>query len=317
MILGEQLARAHPDAQPAAVAVGTFDGVHLGHRRLLAALCDEARSRRLRSVALTFRQQPRSVVRPGMPFSYLCEFEERLQLLREVGTDTVAVVNFDESIRRLSAEQFLTALQSALKMRVMVLGPGARQGHDQLDSPALQALGARIGFDVVSAPLATLDGAPVSSSAVRRALAEGRVQDAARMLGRAFSLTGPVIAGDRRGRELGFPTANLGPFAHATLPMDGIYATWAHLDGTRHMSATSIGVRPTFGQQNERRVEAYILDFAQDIYGRSLRLEFVERLRGEVAYSGPGPLAEQIKKDVAQARAILSTVPSPAGRGSG
>ena len=303
--LGQRLAAANPSGRPAAVAVGTFDGVHMGHRKLLGLVRDEARARGLASIAFTFRQQPRSIIRPDLPFSYLCELDERLELLRGLGLDALAVVDFDEDVRRLSAEQFLSIVKGALKLRLLVLGPNAKQGHDQLGGDALRDLGRRLGFDVISAEPAVVDGERVSSSAIRKALAEGRVGGAAAMLGRRFSLTGDVLPGDRRGRELGFPTANLGPFAHATVPMDGIYATWAWLDGDRHMAATSIGVRPTFGQGNERRVEAYILDFEGDIYGRRLRLEFVERLRGEVGYTGPGPLIEQIKKDVALTRAVL------------
>jgi riboflavin kinase/FMN adenylyltransferase len=168
-----------------------------------------------------------------------------------------------------------------------------------------------MGFEVIAAQPAVVNGVVVHSTNIREALATGRVEDAAALLGRPFSLTGTVQSGDGRGREIGFPTANLGPFAHATVPMDGIYATWARLgggppDGERHMAATSIGVRPTFGRGNERRVEAYILDFSGDIYGQKLRLEFAKRLRGEVAYSGVGPLVEQIRKDVEQTRVILS-----------
>ena len=326
MTLEQELAAANPAGRSAAVAVGTFDGVHLGHQKLLSVLKEEARRRGLVSVALTFRQQPRSVVRPDVPFSYLCELYERLELLRGLGLDALAVVDFAEPVRRLSAEQFLSLLQRTLGLKLLVLGPNARQGHDQMNAAGLRGLGARLGFDVVSAAAASAGGEQVSSTSVRRALAEGRVRDAAALLGRPFSLTGPVLPGDRRGRELGFPTANLGPFANATVPMDGIYATWAYLGGERHMAATSIGVRPTFGQGNERRVEAYILDFERDLYGSRLRLEFVERLRGEAAYPGPGPLIEQIRKDVAQTREVLgksprhpalSTSPLPAGEGEG
>jgi riboflavin kinase/FMN adenylyltransferase len=314
-----RLRRANPAGIPAAVAVGTFDGVHLGHQKLLGTLRDAAREGGLRSVAIAFRQQPRSVIRPDVPFSYLCELDERVSLLRGLGLDAVCDVEFDDAVRRLTAEQFMGLLRSSLNMRLLVLGPGARQGHDQLDAAGIREAGLRLGFRVMTVEPALLGGLPVSSSAIRKALAEGRVDDAGALLGRPFSLTGAVLPGDRRGRELGFPTANLGPFAHATVPMDGIYATWARLDGERsgerRMAATSIGVRPTFGRGNERRVEAYILDFSGDIYGQRLRLEFVKRLRGEVAYAGVGPLVEQIRKDVEQTRAVLSSNSSPAGRG--
>lgn len=297
------------------VAVGTFDGVHLGHRKLLRTVREEAARRGIASVGVTFRQQPRSVVRPGVPFSYLCDFDERMAILGSLGLDAVAPLDFDDSVRFLSAAQFLGCLRSVLNMQVLVLGPGARQGHDQVDAPGLAALGRELGFEVLSLGPAVLNGQPVSSTAIRAALADGKVEDAARLLGRRFALTGTVLPGDRRGRELGFPTANLGPFAHATVPRDGIYATWAHLSGAnghaeRHMAATSIGVRPTFGQDNERRVEAYILDFGRDIYGMTLRLEFVRRLRDEAAYTGPGLLIEQIRRDVEQTREILTKVAS-------
>jgi riboflavin kinase/FMN adenylyltransferase len=303
--LEEKLADANPAGLPAVVAVGTFDGVHLGHRALLGRVRNEARRRGMVSIAVVFRQQPRSVIRPDVPFSYLCELDERLELLRGLGLDSIVVTDFDESVRYLTAEQFLSALQRTLKLKLLVLGPKARQGHDQLEAPALRALGRQLNFEVATVEPAALGDVQVSSTSIRKALAEGRAGAAAALLGRPFSLTGPVLPGDGRGRGLGFPTANLGPFAHATVPMDGIYATWAWLEGKRHMAATSVGVRPTFGQGNERRVEAYILDFAQDIYGRRLRLEFVERLRGELAFPGPELLVEQMKKDVAQTRDIL------------
>lgn len=313
MTLEQELAAANPAGRPSAVAVGTFDGVHLGHQQLLRVLREEARRRGLVSIALAFRQQPRSVVRPDVPFSYLCELDERLELLRSLGLDALAVADFAEPVRKLSAEEFISLLQRTLGLKLLVLGPGARQGHDQMGAASLRTLGARLGFDVVTAAAASAGGEQVSSTSVRRALAQGRVRDAAALLGRPFSLTGVVLPGDRRGRDLGFPTANLGPFAHATVPMDGIYATWAYLGGApggeRRMAATSIGVRPTFGQGNERRVEAYILDFNRDLYGSRLRLEFIERLRSEAAYSGPGPLTEQIRKDVAQTREVLGRSP--------
>ncbi len=313
--LRQELRASNPTGLPAAVTVGTFDGVHLGHQALLGTLRDQSKRRGLRSVAICFRQQPRSVVQPGLPFSYLCELEERLALLRTLGLDCVCDVSFDDRVRPLTAEQFLGLLKSELNLKLLVMGPNAKQGHDQLGTVELQALGARMGFETLVTQPAHAGGSPVSSSAIRRALAEGSVEVAAALLGRPFSLTGTVLPGDRRGHELGFPTANLGPFAHATVPKDGIYATWAYLDGAlgqhgnstgaRHMAATSIGVRPTFGRGNERRVEAYILDFSKDIYGAAMRLEFVKRLRDEVAYAGLQPLIEQIRKDVEATRTVL------------
>ncbi len=308
MTLIEQLSDANCGGQPSAVAVGTFDGVHLGHQALLGTLRDAARERGLASVAVTFRQQPRSVVRPDVPVTYLCALDERLELMRSLGLTCVIPVDFDDSVRHLYAHQFVSILKEIVGMRLLVLGPGARMGHDQLELAQLEELGRKEGFEVLSAGPAAHSGETVSSSAVRAALHEGRMEEAAAMLGRPFTLTGTVCHGDKRGRELGYPTANLDISPQAALPKDGIYATWAHVDGAKRQAATSIGVRPTFGKGG-RTVEAYILDFEGDLYGRQIRLEFVARLRDEVEFAGVGALVEQMASDVENTRKTLGQQP--------
>lgn len=298
-------------AQPrgSAVCVGTFDGVHLGHRSLLRATMAAAAERSLASVAITFRQQPRSVINPDHPARYLCPLEERLELLESVGLDVVAPVDFDDSVRKLTASEFIRTLMDTVGLRVLVIGPGARQGHDRLGNAELVEMGSRDGFEVVEAQPAKVGDDFVSSSAIRKRVESGQVEKAATLLGRDFSLTGPVIHGDHRGRELGYPTANLAVEADCVLPLDGIYATRALLDdGSKRLAATSIGVRPTFGA-GERMVEAYLLDFDGSLYGRRLALQFVRRLRGEVAFDGVPELTEQIRKDVEETRALLGAMP--------
>ena len=309
MRLSDSLSGRVGHARGSAVCVGTFDGVHLGHRSLLNATKNAAAERSLASVAITFRQQPRSVINPDHHARYLCSLEERLELLEGVGLDVVAPVDFDDSVRRLSPSEFIHALKETVGLQVLVIGPGARQGHDRLGNAELIAIGSRNGFEVVEAQPAKVGEEFVSSSAIRKRVENGQVEKAAALLGRDYSLSGPVVHGDRRGRELGYPTANVAASADCVLPLDGIYATRALLDdGTQHLAATSIGVRPTFGE-GERMIEAYLLDFDGSLYDRRLTLQFVRRLRGQVAFDGVPELTEQIRNDVEETRALLGAMP--------
>ena len=309
MKLSDSLSGLVGQERGSAVCVGTFDGVHLGHRSLLNATRKAASERSLASVAITFRQQPRSVINPDHAARYLCPLKERLELLESVGLDVVAPVDFDGSVRRLTALEFVRTLIETVGLQVLVIGPGARQGHDRLGNEELVAMGGEVGFEVVEATPAKLDDQFVSSSSIRKQVESGQVEKAAALLGRDFSLSGPVVQGERRGRTLGYPTANVAVAPDCVLPMDGIYATRALLeDGTKRPAATSIGVRPTFGA-GERTVEAYLLDFDGPIYGQRLTLQFARRLRGEIAFDGVTELTEQIRKDVEETRALLGAMP--------
>ncbi|MBM3956770.1 MAG: bifunctional riboflavin kinase/FMN adenylyltransferase, partial [Gemmatimonadetes bacterium] len=196
----------------------------------------------------------------------------------------------------------------------LVIGPGTSIGHDAVgDSAALETLGRRGGFRVRIVEPVLHRGSPVRSSTIRAALQEGRVRDAAAMLGRPFALSGPVTSGNRRGRELGFPTANLALPRDTALPSNGVYAAWAAVGGVRHAAAASVGVRPTFGggPQDERIVEAFLLDFQGDLYGQTMRLEFVERLRDEERFPSADALARQMSRDIeAASRALEQTAPA-------
>ena len=309
MRLSDSLSGLVGQERGSVVCVGTFDGVHLGHRSLLSATKKAASERSLASVAITFRQQPRSVINPDHAARYLCPLEERLELLEGVGLDVVAPVDFDDSVRLLKASDFIRTLMDTVGLRVLVIGPGARLGHDRLGNAELIEMGREVGFEVVEATPAKVGDQFVSSSSIRKQVESGHVEKAAALLGRDFSLSGPVVQGERRGRTLGYPTANVAAAPDCVLPMDGIYATRALLDdGTKRPAATSIGVRPTFGA-GARTVEAYLLDFDGSIYGQRLTLRFARRLRGEVAFDGVPELTEQIRKDVEETRAILGAMP--------
>jgi riboflavin kinase/FMN adenylyltransferase len=296
-----------PPPNGSAITIGTFDGVHLGHRHLLRALTEAAQPEGLTPVVLTFKNSPRSVLNPAAQLRYITDFETRLELLHQPGIGRVVPVEFTRELSQLSASEFVAALLREFGMKRLVVGPDFALGHRrQGDVPALRELGRTAGFRVETVTNLVLDDAPVKSSAIRELLAQGQVEKVKRMLDRPFSLTGKVETGDRRGRDLGFPTANLAPEPIMAVPGDGIYATWATVDGVRRQGATSIGVRPTFGGGGDRRVETYLLDFSGDLYGKHITLEFAQRLRGELAFSSVDALVQQMKQDVEQSRAVLS-----------
>ena len=308
MSLEEELKRVSPGRR-SAVTIGVFDGVHRGHLHLISRLAREARADGLAAGVVTFVNHPITVLRPGAPVEMLMDLDERVRLLAGAGADFVAPVSFDRDLARLSAGAFLETLRDALGVRKLVVGPDFAMGRDREgDSETLPALARDAGVDFVGADLMTDPAGMVKSTAIRRLIAAGEVSDAARLLGRDFSVRGVVVRGQRRGRELGFPTANLDVPPGFVIPADGIYATWARVEGsaTPRMAATSIGTRPTFDDGDNRTVEAFLLDFSEDIYGRSVRLHFARRLRGEEKFDSVDALLERMDEDVRQTKALLS-----------
>ena len=301
----EELAAATP-ARDSYITVGVFDGVHLGHRHLFAALVHEAARADCLAGVLTFRNHPVTVLVPGTVIPAITTVEEQAGLIHELGIDFVVPATFTLEVSKMTAEEFVSLLQRHLRMRGLVVGPDFALGHHREGTPeVLRALGKRLGFSVAVVDPFTLDGLTVNSTAIRTALAQGDVRTAASLLGRPFTLEGTVVRGDQRGGSvLGYPTANVQADSGMMVPGDGIYATWAHFGGQRHKAATSIGVRPTFGT-NERTVEPFILDYHGDLYDTSMKLEFVRYLRAEVAFESIERLKEQMDRDVEQARQAL------------
>lgn len=300
--LRAELAAVAPGG-PSVVTVGKFDGVHIAHAAIVRTVIDRARARGAAAGVLTFDPLPYVVFNPGKPYHYLCTVEERVTRLREIGADFVAPITFSQALSRLSAREFLEALVETLGMVEFVGGPDAAIGRDREGTgERLRALGAELGFSFVEAPPILLDGVVVNSSLARHCLWDGDVERAARVLGRPYRLSGVVVPGDRRGRELGFPTANLLPPEHLILPGDGIYGCRATVDGATYRAAVNIGVRPTFGEGLQRLIEAFLLDFAGDLYGRLLTLEFIHRVRGEVRFTSVEALIAQMSDDVRQVR---------------
>jgi len=291
------------------VTLGVFDGVHRGHRALVARVVAEAATRGLGAGVVTFHPNPVTVLRPDVPFAYLQSLERRVELLREVGAAWVAVLQFTSELALVSAEDFTRMLVEDAGMRVLVVGENFHLGRGREgDVPRLRELGARLGFEVVALPLVSGgDGevSDISSTRIRRALATGEMREVAELLGRPFALRGPVLHGDERGRTIGFPTLNIGVSADQALPPNGVYVTRAEIDGNTYHGATNIGTQPTF-EGTRRRVETHLLDFDGDLYGAVVRVELLQMLRPERKFEGVDALVAQIERDVAQTRAFFA-----------
>jgi riboflavin kinase / FMN adenylyltransferase len=289
-----------PDAEsrPRAVAVGTFDGVHLGHRRVIEGS----------DTVLTFDPHPVSVVAPEHTPKLLTTLDLKAELIAGLGVQELVVIPFTREFASRSAREFIDdVLVGTLDARRVAVGENFRFGHKAQGTPAL--LAAETGFETVVHPLLEVEGEVVSSSHIRGLVAAGEVAKAERFLGAPFQLRGEVVRGDERGRELGFPTANLVPDEHMVLPGHGVYACLAGTPsgelGELRAAAVSIGVRPTFVTGRGELIEAYVLDFEGDLYGRELGLHFLHRLRGERRFDTGEALVEQMHRDVTRTRELV------------
>jgi riboflavin kinase/FMN adenylyltransferase len=295
-----------------AVTIGFFDGVHLGHRVVIGEARRLAAELGARSAVITFDRHPATVVRPESAPPLLTDLDQRLELLATTGIDYAVVVHFDEARSLESAEDFVRhELVDCLGTRAVIVGADFHFGHGRKgDVELLERMGAEHGFEVDGIELVASgsEGArSVSSTAIRDALTTGDIEGANRMLGRPHEVRGVVQTGDARGRELGFPTANVAVPDGIQLPADGIYAGWyVRPDGTEHPAALSLGRRPTFyDDQPYSLLEAHLLDFSGDLYGEWASVRFVARLRGEKKFDSVEALVEQIGRDVGRAREVL------------
>ena len=303
MSFRQRLASAAPSKETV-VTVGVFDGVHQGHRHLLRRLVQLAGDQYIPTV-VTFSNRPITVLRPGTEPSYLTTPEQRIDLIRQQGIELVVCLEFTLELSQVTATDFADILIETLKMKGLILGPDSALGKDrQGDLAFMQQQGERMGFWAQSVSPLEIDGQPVKSRRIRDALADGNVSVGPELLGRNHFLSGVVVLGDRRGRTLGFPTANIEVDPQLLLPGDGIYATWAIIDGQRHQSATSIGVRPTF-DLTQRLVEVFVIDFDSDLYGKTVGVEFVKKVRDQEKFDGLDALVKQINQDVDDCRQVL------------
>ena len=299
----QRLAASAPGKETV-VTIGVFDGVHQGHRHLLRQVIELAGDQYVPTV-VTFSNRPITVLRPGTEPSYLTTLEQRIDLIKEQGILTVISLEFTLELAQVTAADFASGLSESLMMKGLILGPDSAIGKDrQGDLAFMQQQGEQLGFWARSVDTLEIEGQPVKSRRIREAVASGNLEVCPGLLGRNYTLSGVVVVGDQRGRTLGFPTANITVDPQVLLPGDGIYATWAIIDGERHQAATSIGIRPTFGL-SQRLVEVFVMDFNADLYGKTIGVEFIKKVRDQERFDGLDALIKQIHQDVDDCRLVL------------
>lgn len=290
------------------LTIGVFDGVHLGHQEIMKLLTAGAHAISMRAVVLTFHPHPAKILGRG-EIGLLTLPDERVELLAGMGVDAIITVRFTPDLAAVSAFDFMSRLTRALGLKHLLIGYDFALGKGREgNAPRLTEIGRELGYSVEVVPALSDESGVISSTEIRKLVSTGNVAEAARLLGHPYSLSGPVIRGDGRGRKIGVPTANIDYPHEKIIPALGIYAGWAHVANKRHRAAISIGINPTFTPDRQvPSVEAYILDFDEDIYGEPLRIEFIARLRDELRFDSVDALVEQIWKDVEETRKLLNS----------
>lgn len=299
------LAEVKPAGSGRSIALGTFDGVHRGHRRVIGTAVDHAREQGLRPIVVTFDPHPLRVLQPADPPPLLTDTAAKAEIAAGLGAEELLAIPFTEELSQMEPEDFIAdVLVGVLGTRQVSVGANFRFGHGARGDVGL--LRSRPEFQTTVVPLVEYGDSPVSSSRIRDLVAAGDVVGAADLLGAPYRMEGEVVSGDARGRELDMRTANIAPAPGVLIPPAGIYAATARVDGREVPAAVSIGVRPTFETDGDLRVEAHLIGWEGDLYGRRLRLSFLERLRDEVRFDSADELVEQMRKDVAQTREIAA-----------
>lgn len=288
--------------------IGNFDGIHLGHKKIIEAAKRRSRENSTRSCVITFNPHPQKVL-GRKDLSLIFPLERRFEMLEATGIDAVVCLNFTRELSKVSAENFIKdILLDRLKIKDIVVGPGFSFGHRRKGNvDLLRSMGETHGFNTVVADVARVDDQVVSSSAIRKLVRDGEISEANRFFGYDYYIEGVVVEGERRGRKLGFPTVNLDT-EWEILPRPGVYATYVRLPDGFHESITNIGVRPTF-EESMLTVETHLFDFNNDLYGKKVGVSFVERLRDEKRFASVDELVAQIEHDVAAVRGILRDYP--------
>lgn len=292
-----------------AATIGMFDGVHVGHRSVLAFLRSEAGRRGLSSAAITFRRHPQAVLHPDVDFPVLMTSEAKLEALAETGIDYAIVLDFDKQLSELSAREFIRLIRDTYGVRLLLVGYDHRFGHNRSDTFADYVdYGRELGVEVMQTPELDTPLGHVSSSVIRRLVAAGDVALAAQMLSRPYRLEGTVVGGFKNGRKLGYPTANIALADRSLLlPKNGVYAVRVHVDGTLYGGMLNVGVRPTFNGSGKVSVEVNIFEFDRDIYGSAIAVDFVAHVRDERRMGSLDELMAQLAADKMQIQEILKT----------
>ena len=292
--------------QDTVVTIGVFDGVHLGHQEVINQVKTIAESSKSLSSLITFTEHPRAVLSNNSDIKYITSSDRKVSLLKSSGLDLVIPLTFDIDLSKLRAGEFCQLLKDRLRMGKLVIGHDFVMGFQREGTPdVLRNIGNDLGFSVQIVDQVSERDTRISSTAIRKAIISSDVAEAARYLGRLFSLDGTVVEGDGKGRILGFPTANISINESRLVPGDGIYATWAYVDNKKYVSATSIGNKPTFDGIS-RLIEVYLLDFDGDIYGDTIEIEFSEHIRGQFKFENQEQLIAKMNEDIIKVRDIMS-----------
>jgi riboflavin kinase/FMN adenylyltransferase len=300
------------DFGPSAVTIGKFDGVHSGHRRVICELREIAAEQSLLSTVVTFDRHPLTLLKPEIAPAPLVSLAQKVELLGSLGVDATLVLTFDKELSQRSPQNFVQSiLVDALHAKVVLVGSDFRFGaRGAGDITLLREMGTDLGFEVrVVDDVRSTEGRRASSTWIRELLAEGRVSEAGELLGYPPCVRAIVVHGEKRGRELGYPTANLAPSPEGLIPADGVYAAWATIGEDRFPAAVSVGNNPTFDGVPEKRVEAHLLDQDLDLYGRTIEIAFVEYVRGMVKFTNIDGLIAQMDDDTERVRAVLGVRP--------
>jgi riboflavin kinase/FMN adenylyltransferase len=298
--------RVHDKYQGISLALGTFDGVHLGHRKIIERVVKSAELQGGTSMVFTFDPHPRAVLRPQLALRLLMDYQEKRDILTALDIDVLLMFPFHLSFSKLTPEEFVRdILVTFICPELVVVGPNYTFGYEGRGTPELlKTLGLKYGFRVEVVEPVYVGTQMVSSTIIRKLINSGEVAEAEKLLGRPFSIQGKVIAGDRRGRTLGFPTANIEFPVSSVIPADGVYAVWVVIDQAIYPGVANVGTNPTFLTQH-RRMEVHLLDFEADLYGKDIRVRFMEHLRGEMIFNNAAELIIQIKKDINNAQIML------------
>jgi len=294
------------------LTIGSYDGIHRGHRSIIAQLTQAAAARNLAAALITFYPRPKVVLNSHAQHDdYLTTLDEKLLVFEELGLDVVAVLPFNREFAQTPARDFVRQMVDSLRPASLWVGRNFKLGHDRAgDIPYLRELGRQFDFEVEVTDLKVSEAEVISSTRIRAALAAGQIEDVTRMLGGYPFLLGNVVRGVQRGRTIGFPTANILPHPEKLLPVNGVYAVWLHVEGEVHPAVANIGVRPTFNH-SERTVEVHIFKFNRNIYNQTVRVDLVAFIRPEKKFAGQAELVAQIKQDARRAGQILAAGRNP------
>ena len=296
-----------PEFRSSVITIGNFDGIHLAHQEILQRVVREAGLRRSRSIVITFDPHPQKVLHPERrPFYLLTTLDEKVKLIESLGLDAVLLIAFTQAFSAMTAEAFVREiLWDKLRIQKVFIGHDYAFGNrKQGNEDFLRSMGGMLGFEVESINTFTVSDTTVSSTNIRKAVLGGDVAKAALLLGHPYSLSGTVIRGYQRGREIGIPTANIEP-GKELLPANGVYAVMVDLEGVRHAGVLNVGFNPTFSNE-KLSVEVHIMNFDGELYGKGLTVSFIERIRSEMKFESPQKLVDQILRDKAKAGEILS-----------